>query len=184
VSILLLKPPLHVSGEYTEDAWQQIVSRVEQYVPIRRLPEKKMTFAIGAFHHHMKDPSLDYVSIQENLPKHIEMIVLAHELGHVESSILDPDRFAMVIIQSYILRILKSDPTDPALIVDEEIRANARGRKHLQQVMPELVMDYDVEMEVAMDYYRRRGLHDGPPFSWIEEWKDIFSRAYHAERFV
>lgn len=113
--------------------------------------------ASGVYMHFAWAPDRDHILIRDGSPAHFEIVILAHELGHAENCRQEAERFKLAMRQVDIWRVLKDNPTEPNLIVEEEVAANRRGRVHIEELIPELLPTYDLAMDISLDGLRRNG---------------------------
>ncbi len=171
--------PIGCEESVVEKAHRELCEYIEASVPILRMPKDLLPKdATAALIHHPRSPQRDYIVVQEGLPLHMETCVLAHELGHLENSRQDKTRFMIAMLQNMLARKPSKSRYDDffsegigmiggKMIVEEEMIANRRGRRHIEYLLPELLIDYDIMMEFALDKYRRLGWLGGDHYQWL-----------------
>lgn len=105
---------------------------------------------------HPERPDLDHIELPPGIGEIEERIVLAHELGHAENSRNERDRWMELIPELESWYVFGRRPKNIKVILDEEKRANARGRFHISELHPELLGYYDDQMEGALEAAERR----------------------------
>lgn len=125
-----------------------MMERAESIVPVVR--QTPMYGARGIFTFFPERPDLNHIVLPPGVDKTEERIVLAHELGHAENSINEPERWTTLVPELSRWRVDGRRP-NIKVILDEEKRANARGRFHISELHPELLPRYDDEMEKALE---------------------------------
>ncbi len=167
----MIYPPslMPVSDAAVRHALEQMYMYIETSVPVYRTTQMPPN-ASGALVNHMGQPWKDYILVQAALPPYLELIVLAHELGHLENSRFERDRFSLAMIANLMYKRYGSAPSMMGeLIVEEEMIANRRGRLHIQDLCPDLTIDYDLAMETALGGYRKKGWikPEAPHYAWL-----------------
>ena len=166
---MTLYPPslMPVSDAAVRHALIQMYSYIEASVPIHKTAKMPRN-ASGALVNHLSRPWEDYIIIRDDLPPYLELIVLAHELGHLENSRFDRSRFSVAMLANLMWKQHGTDYLSD-LIVEEEMIANRRGRLHIQELLPDLTIDYDLAMETALGVFRTRGWikPTDPYYAWL-----------------
>lgn len=132
-----------------------IVTLGELYARARRITRivknaNMPWYARGTFTHNSRDPENDRIDIASGKESLEEVIILAHELGHAENCRYEPYRWAA--LQDSLIYMSRGfrPPNGIGLVLEEEVLANDRGRKHLLEICPEIVDEFDRQMKMSL----------------------------------
>jgi len=107
-------------------------------------------WARGTFTHNPRDPGLDCINIATGRESAEEVIILAHELGHAENCRYEPDRWNDLQQSLHYIAYGVRPPNGVGLLIEEEVLANNRGRQHLEEICPELVEEFNRQMQISL----------------------------------
>lgn len=145
---ITFRPTIKIMPQMVSAVGSTLVERATSIVPIVR--ETPPYGARATFSFYPMAPHLDRIVIPPGVNQTEEIITLAHELGHAENSRFERDRWAKIIPEIIRWRVENRRPENVNLLIEEEVRANARGRVHVKELHPDFLPLYDHEMEWAL----------------------------------
>ena len=147
------KPYVRIGPRHQQAKGSTMMERAESLVPVLRA--KPPYGARGSFSFDPIFPHLDHIILPPNINEIEENIVLAHEIGHVENSRFERERWMKTIPEIMQWRFMGKRP-DIDIIIEEERRANERGAVHIRELRPDLIELYAYEMADAIDIVKRQ----------------------------
>jgi hypothetical protein len=106
--------------------------------------------ARGTFTQNVRDQSLNCITLAPGKEAAEEVIILAHELGHAENCKYEPARWNALQGTLQHMALGYRPPYGFGLLIEEEILANDRGRRHLQEICPSIVDEFNRQMQMSL----------------------------------